>query len=219
MSKDFKQSFYNPVCLCCGSFFSKEHLFCIDCYQGKIISRLEMKVQTLSLGLQAHYLIEWVPFESDLISEMVYRFKSDKCIKAWRHYAELITEELERIMDTRDIKYIIPVPGSKKNSIHANVFSQFLSQFLRKPVVDILEKKKQTVDIVIEQKKKSKLERLKTTIQLREQFTSEIERLGLNKSHVLIVDDIVTTGSSFKQSTEALGPIQKATYLAMFYRT
>lgn len=211
----FQQYLYNPVCLSCGSFFVKEHLFCEDCFEQKLRPKIEIKSKTINKEAEAHYLLDWIPFESDMISEFVYRMKSDKCSRAWKYFSENMTEQISENQSLIDVDYIIPIPGSKVSSTHSHVFAQMLGRTLRKPILDILVKPPNQS----EQKRKNKAERLYKTIQLHEQFTTNLRLLNLPSSHVLIVDDILTTGSSFNQSVAALGPIKKASLLTLFYRT
>ncbi|MBC7465476.1 MAG: hypothetical protein H7256_05740 [Bdellovibrio sp.] len=172
-------------------------------------------MKQLTEKFESYFLLNWIPFESDMLSEMVYRMKSDKCFGAWMYYAEKAADELAENLNIEQIDYIIPIPGSKKTSVHSHIFAQLLGRALRKPILDILVKT-QTIG---EQKRKNKTERLNKTIRLHEQFTRNLNLLGLARSHVLVVDDILTTGSSFIQSVEALGPVRKATLLTLFHRT
>lgn len=213
--QSLKQYLYNPLCLSCGSFFVKDHMFCDGCFDQKILLKMEMKNKSLNQNSDAFFLLNWVPFESDMLSETVYRLKSDKCLAAWKFYAENAAEQLADNINLEQVDYIVPIPGSKSSSVHSHVFAHYLSRSLRKPVLDILCKPLE----LSEQKRKNKLDRLYKTIQLREQFTDGLYKLRLKDKHILIVDDILTTGSSFNQSVQALGPIKKATLLTLFYRT
>jgi predicted amidophosphoribosyltransferase len=174
-----------------------------------------MKSKTISKTGDCHYLFDWVPFESDLFSEMVYRMKSNKCTSAWNFYAAVLAEDFANQINLDEIAYIIPVPGSKKSSVHSYVFAHALGEILRKPVLNILGKTGDSGS----QKRKSKQQRLNKSIYLHEQFTLGLRHLNLQTKHVLVVDDILTTGESFNQSVAALGSVRKATLLTLFYRT
>lgn len=213
--QQLKQYLYNPVCLSCGSLFVKSHLFCDDCFARKIHPIADLKKKTLIDKFEAYYLMNWIPFESDMLSETVYRMKSDKCFLAWDFYAERAAEELAEHLNIEQIDYIVPIPGSKKTSLHSHVFAQILGRSLRKPILDILVKTQTTT----EQKRKNKTQRFNKSIRLHEQFTSRLGLLQLSKAHILVVDDILTTGSSFIQSVEALRAVRKATLLTLFHRT
>ncbi len=218
MFSKISQYFYNPTCLCCGSFFVEDHLFCSFCFDKKIGSRLELKKNQLPLGISPYSIFDWKPGESDLLSELVYRMKSDRCVKAWNFYGLLAIKALKYEVDLTQIDYIIPVPGSKKSSVHGAIFSQIVANLLQKPMLDILVKVADLEDPK-EQKTKNVAERKQSTIQICEHITKKGPLPDLNGGKLLVVDDIVTTGSSFKQALDVLGGCQESIFLSLFYRT
>ncbi len=216
MLRKVKQKIYNPTCLSCGSYFVLNHLFCLDCFKYKIQPRIdqsELSEQTKN----CYHLIDWIPDESDLLSEMVYRFKSDKCYYAWNFYAHLALEVLKKNILTNEIDYIVTIPGSKKSSTHSEVFADFLHQEINKPVLNLLKKVKTKAENY-EQKNLNRWDRQKTQFQIREQITHTLQDLNLASKHILVVDDIRTTGSSFRQAVDVLGPVKKASLLTLFHR-
>lgn len=219
MLHKLKQKFFNPTCLSCGSYFVEDHLFCVACFKYKIQPRIDQSAMSEPHPDCVH-LIDWIPDESDLISEMVYRFKSDKCFYAWKFYAALAVQALKRKTNQvgQEIDYIVTVPGSKKSSVHSKVFADFVQKEIGKPVLDVLEKKK-FPDRSVEQKTLKRWERTNAEIQIREQITYSLNDLNLAKKHVLVVDDILTTGSSFRKTVDALGPVKQSTLLTLFRRS
>ncbi len=217
MMQKLKQKIFNPVCLSCGSYFVMNHLFCETCYHFKVEPRVCLHQKICETNRSSFHLIDWIPEESDLISEMVYRFKSDKSVKAWQYYAEVLLFKLTDKIDVHDIDYIVPIPGSTKQSIHGQIFANVAQMVLQKPILDIL-KKSSEGSAFKEQKKRSKAERAKNSIEVCELITQNLNTLGLESKHVLVVDDILTSGSSFRQSLEALGTVKKATLVTLFHR-
>ena len=220
MLRKIKQKIYNPTCLSCGSYFVLEHLFCVNCFKHKIQPRIDQTLlceNSIEKSTDCFHLIDWIPDESDLLSEMVYRFKSDKCYFAWSFYAQLATSVLKNNIRINDIDYIITVPGSKKKSIHSQVFAHFVHQEINKPVLNLLKKIKIAAEHT-EQKSLNRRDRQNTQFQISEQITYNLTDLNLETKHVLVVDDIRTTGSSFRQVVDALGPVKKATLLTLFHR-
>lgn len=218
MFSKVSQYFYNPTCLCCGSYFVEDHLFCTYCFEKKIGSRLELKRNILPIGISPYSIFDWKPGESDLLSELVYRMKSDRCLKAWNFYGRLAIKALKYEADLSQIDYVIPIPGSKKSSVHGAIFSQIAADFLQKPMLDILVK---TADVseFKEQKEKTLVERKQSTIQLCEHITESGYGSQIIGRKILVVDDIVTTGSSFKQALDLLAGSQESLFLTLFYRT
>ena len=217
MIKKLKQLLYNPVCLSCGSYFVLRHLFCKVCYQFKIAPRVKLSKKFCESNLSSFHLIDWIPEESDLVSEMVYRFKSNKSVNAWQHYAKILLSELGREIDVHEIDCIVPIPGSTAQSVHSQIFAAVAAEILQKPILNILQKSA-SCGALTEQKKRSKAERLKNSIKVCELITQDLNALGLQSKHVLVVDDILTSGSSFRQSIVAMGPVKKATLVTLFHR-
>ena len=220
MLQKLKQSLYTPNCLSCGSYFVQNHLFCNYCYSKKIEPRLDLKKHTFGneKSQKAYSIFDWNPGESDLLSEMVYRFKSNRSVLAWKHFGELAIKALSYEVDISEITYIIPVPGSKNSSIHALVFARIISEMYKKPILQILKKLKSKGDWA-EQKQRSKQQRSQNQFALREEFTQNLDYLSLENKRVLLVDDIITTGNSFIQCSEVLGLANPPVLLTLFYRT
>lgn len=212
-----RQNLYNPVCLCCGSFFVENHLFCKSCYFKKMSPRLELKKKIITKTESAYSIFDWQPGESDLLSEMVYRLKSNRCRLAWKHYATLATQALSYELDLQKINFIIPVPGSKKSSVHALIFSEIVGEIIKKPVLNILEKSNKLYDQQ-PQKFKTKHQRACAQFSICEQFTHKLDHLNIKERNILMVDDIMTTGSSYRQSLHALGGPRSSLLLTLFYR-
>lgn len=176
-----------------------------------------MSQKNQSTDRSSFHLINWVPHESDLISEMVYRFKSNKCCSAWHHYATIAVSELQNKMNTDEIDCVVPIPGSTRSSVHAKIFAMNVSILLNKPLQDVLKKTVTRVHFP-QQKMRSRAQRADNSFETRELITPDFNPLGFSTKHVLLVDDIITTGNSFRQATAALGPVNKATLMTLFCR-
>lgn len=214
-----KQLFYNPVCICCGSFFVSETLFCSECYEQFMQPRISLLEHEVNKKDKGYSLIEWQPGESDLLSEFVYRFKYDKCKPAWNYYVNKMIDDLNDKITFDEVDFIVPIPGSSKKSVHSLIMAQIISKKTEIPVIDILYKEVKDYSESVQQKHKDKHERQQIQIHLNEQFTCHSNNSKFDKSHMLLVDDILTTGNSFKQSKAALGRVKKATLLTLFYRS
>lgn len=214
MLQSIKQLFHTPICLNCGSYFVKSHLFCESCYEVHIEPRLRLQLKTLSAELQHAYLIEWSPGESDTISEMVYRFKDNRNPDAWSFYADLIAHSFCDQVDISDFNALVPIPGSRATSTHAHTFAKHLSEFTGLPILDGL----RNVGLV-EQKRKTAVERSQIghapSMRLNEVFT----QADLASLKLIYVDDIMTTGQTFKHCREALGDTGTAVLVTLFYRS
>lgn len=203
-----KQYLLTPTCLRCGSLFCDDSLFCESCFQIEIASRIHSDSPSHIVNFKHHYLIAWNKNESDVISQLIYRLKSDNSCLAWSFYAYLFYRILKEKIDFKNYQALIPIPGSKKNSVHAKIFAQEFSKLSGLPTLDILTKKAD----LSEQKVLSAAQRkaaagivLKTPMV--EHFTKYI-----------FVDDVLTTGQSFFQSNKAVNGQNENIIITLFYR-
>lgn len=159
------------------------------------------------MGIDRHkYLIKWKKNESDVINQMVYRLKANNSLPAWSYYSRQFVKKIN--INFKEYAGLVPIPGSKKESVHSWIFAKELSLLTGMPVLDILVKKNETT----EQKKLSAYERANSqTIDLRshqpELFTK-----------CIFVDDVLTTGQSFFQSNRAVNGLNENIVLTLFYR-
>ncbi len=198
----------------CGSFFVADHMFCETCYNIHIEPRLSVSVKELTPRSSHAYMIDWAPGESDLVSQMVYRFKADRSTEAWAFYAKLFAQLMCEQIDLSGFDAFVPLPGSKTNSTHAHIFAKQLSLATGLPVLNAL-LKSHTSD---EQKNKTAAQRHNTSalnkITLSEVFTND-ELANLN---LIYVDDIMTTGSTYQRAQEAIGTKGYSMLATLFYR-
>ncbi|MBY0553339.1 hypothetical protein K2P97_02340 [bacterium] len=202
-----KQYLLSPVCLKCSSFFCNDSLFCSGCYKKEIKFKL-VHTDNISHVQNHHYLFEWRKSENNILSQLVYRLKSDNSVRAWYFYADLMFKKLNAETDFKNFEAIVPVPGSNKNSVHSYIFAQALSQISSIPVLDILQKDTGSK----QQKRLNAIERkLNNPFSLKQTQLEEF-------TNCLLVDDILTTGTSFQQSNGLLIAPENNTVASLFYR-
>lgn len=199
------QYLFSPVCLHCGSFFVEESLLCDACFNQRLRPRIRLKNASSISG--HHYLVAWPRGESNLLSQMVYRLKDGRSAAALSFYVQMLYEKLKNEISWSQYRAIVPIAGSRATSIHARLLAEELSALCGLPVWDLLQKSS-----AFEQKKLSlseRRQRMKVTVKapLPEHFTK-----------LIFVDDILTTGSSFKQSRIALNANEENLILTLFYR-
>lgn len=201
-----KQLLLFPTCASCGSLFCHDSMFCLYCLKKEVLIRAREPLQS-HLNEQHIYLLKWNKNESDGLSQIVYRLKSDQATSAWRYYAELICKK--RKIDFKKYDALIPIPGSKSTSVHALIFAQEISKICGLPIWNSLSKKPQNGA----QKKLNARERAQSLgivskLESHEQFTK-----------CLFIDDIVTTGQTYLQSRNALKLTESSPILSLLYRT
>ena len=212
----WKQFLTTPVCIGCGSFFVERSLFCHDCYEALIVPRIVNGGDECSeFADRHHYLIEWSSLGSDKTAQLIYRLKSNNSIEAIAHYAELLAPRLLEVTAHSSFAAIVPIPSSKKSSVHAHLLAAKLSQKIGIPVMDVLQKISSA-----EQKTLTASERsLLLSIQLSSRAHEEFTRKASRQRKYIFVDDVLTTGESFKQASAALTDHKQNLIVTLFYRS
>lgn len=201
----WKQYLITPLCLKCGSFLCNESLFCRICFEQEIDNLCRSHKNS---HISSHlYLLSWEAGKSDVLSRMVYRMKSDRSVPAWRFYAEKIYVAVKDKIDFSEYVGLVPIPGSKQNSVHAWLLARELSRQTGLEVLDLLCKPHAG-----EQKKRTAEERKSGVGIHRKRYLPE------HFTRLIFVDDILTTGESFRQSCRALNCSEDSPVITLFYR-
>lgn len=204
----WRQYLISPLCLKCGSLFCGDSLFCAACYRREILPRLEEENDS---HVQGHrYLLRWpkhpTPSE-DFVGEMVYRMKGRRGAAAWCLYSELLFLKIQPDFGFGCYRRLVPIPGSKQASVHARLLARCLALHTGLEVADVLQKSS-----VQEQKKLTADERRRgSPIHLGRPRTEDF-------TGTVLVDDVLTTGESARQSKKALGCGENTPILTLFYR-
>jgi predicted amidophosphoribosyltransferase len=212
----FKQVFLTPVCICCGSFFCGPALFCISCYETVIAEKLCAQQECRShIGGRHFYLFEWNSFDSDEFSQLVYRLKSNNSEAAMRHYGELLLSKMRDLPGLAGFAGIVPVPSANAGSVHAHILAGILAKALQLPYLDLLVKEGEADQKTLSASERSHPSNTCFRMRPDEVFTGETQAL----QKYILVDDVLTTGQSFKQASAALGGHASTVIATLFYRT
>ena len=182
------------TCMQCGRPLENEtREYCYDCQKQKQLARTQ-NANAIQQG-KAIYLYQGP------IKETMYRFKYSNR----REYADFFAEEAVRIygdwMKRNKIQAIVPVPmympkQRKRGYNQAETFAQALGEKMKIPVdVSLVKRVRDTKP----QKELNDLER-KNNLKNAFQKTESI----VQYSHILVVDDIYTTGSTAMAVAEQL---------------
>lgn len=174
------------TCLHCGKQLNEHYndSICPDCKAGIF-----------------HYDRAYSCFEySGMGRELVHKFKYEGKTQLAKVIAGLMEERLKNERPAIDV--IVPVPIHEKK-LKARGFNQsyliaeHLGERLRKPVIDCLERSKET-------KEQYNLDRIQRHLNINGAFSVKLAyNIGKYKN-VLLVDDIYTTGSTVNECSKVL---------------
>lgn len=201
-----KQFFLTPLCIKCGSFFCETSLFCKTCFAAEIEPRIRTAGGSHIRTGKHFYLLDWHKKDSHFLDQMVYRMKSDNSSQAWAFYAKLLFQIGD--IDFQKSEMLVPIPGSRPDSVHSFLFARELAILSGLPIRDILVKPGGQA----EQKRSTLGERKNAKFALADKRQSEVF------TKCIFVDDVLTTGQSYFQSNKAVNGRDENTIITLFYR-
>ena len=178
-------------CQLCGSAAQQKYRVCADCLQQLPWLKANVYRQETEIQVACHYRYP--------VDRMIQQFKYEQQL----HYQSLLAGSLCELTYPR-VQAIVPMPVATKRLAergyhHTLLLAQVLARHLQLPIWQPVVRRHQH-----SQKGLSRLERLEN---LDQQFQLRPDA-GRPYRRVLIVDDVVTTGSSIralKQQLEQLG--------------
>jgi predicted amidophosphoribosyltransferase len=199
MQNIFKEIVYHlicPVCVRCGSFQVSTQFFCKNCLEVFLIPQLQKTTTSTHYGVEVHSFLMWTPWQSDSLSEFVYLLKSRTSQSAWAWIVKQIQDEICMIIGSSDSVLFIPVPGSRR-SFHTDFFSCEIQQLLGGQRKSALWHKSANLG---PQKSKIRADRKRVEFIFDEEFTQDIS----SADHIILIDDIYTTGSTMAAAAMAI---------------
>lgn len=207
--KDILYLFYPATCSSCDGYLHKnEYLICVKCRHDLPYSHYTKHhnnpVETLFFGriplhtATALFLFEQNGMAQTLIHKLKYQGKEE--IGSFTGF--LLGEELKNNPKYKHIDYIIPVPlhrkkQKKRGYNQLSKFGKSLSTVLKIPYKENLLLKVSTSDT---QTKKNRFDRWKNAT---ESFQLTNTNFLKNK-HILLIDDVVTTGATLESCANEL---------------
>ena len=189
-----KNTFYPLFCLYCKEFLSEDTVLCSSCLE------LISPIATCRLKITQTYEVQVfaVGAYKDPLRSVIYakQYGSKKSLEGlgdllWNH------------TDLKNVPFdcIVPVPlHSRKYARRwfnqAEVIAQKISKHSNKPVIGCIKKLRETQS-QMELSRKERLDNVKNV------FYS-VPMGGIKDKHVLIIDDVMTTGSTMKEAIRAL---------------
>lgn len=201
--------FFSSYCAGCGqSFKGQEDILCTHCFLNlPLTNSWEKKENIIYRKLYGRFPFEKaVSFlyftKSGLTQHLIHQFKYQKRKDIAVYLTELFAKELKKVNWQQDIQIIIPVPiHKKKKNIRgynqAELIALLLGETLQIAVsTNVLIKNKHTES----QTRKSIIQRIEN---VKDVFAIQ-KSMDLENKHILLVDDVLTTGSTIEHCSEVL---------------
>lgn len=199
-SEKMMRLLYPPVCVFCGAVLRLDAALwvCASCQPAVEIAPGAWEPRTLSNAVTGCY----APFGySGIIKQSIHCFKFENQPRFAQTFAWYMASGLMQIDPLPDFDMIIPVPMTKKREKDRGYnqsawLAASLSEFLKVPVNDSVLVKELSKTA---QHKLARKERLKNT-------THQFYKNGTLPQHscVLLVDDVLTTGSTISACADVL---------------
>ena len=209
LQKDVLHLFYPNQCEACGQeLVGNERLICVSCWKDLPETKFHLQInnpmeQKFWGRISIEYGASMYYFNKDArIQEILHALKYRKNTEIGEELGRRFAKEIEGCGWVKDIDMIIPVPLSAQK-LRKRGYNQ--SEFIAKGMADVLNIEVNTTALVRyknteTQTKKSRSERLQNM----EGAFDIVDAHLLNQKHILILDDVVTTGATMESCALAL---------------
>lgn len=206
-----KDIFFPKICLGCGALGT---YLCFNC-RGKLVlyknKNCFLCKKPSYKGITHYFCLKklpinglfsvflYTPFFKKIVKNIKYRLVKEIFDDLFKSYYPFLINDLGFYKNLFKNSEIQPIPLSKKRYNfrgfnQAQIFANFLSKIFNLPVVDYLEKKKETPFLSQIKKIKKRFFIIKGAFKVK-------NSMGLNNKKIVLVDDILTTGSTVKEAS------------------
>lgn len=207
--EDFLALFYPPYCRAClGSLVKGEHLICTACMLEMPQTHYHQNLnnpfyERLSLRFPICYALALFHFsKKGKVQRVLHALKYKNQPELGVYLGKLYGSQLVSAKFTKSVDLIIPVPlfAARQRTRGYNQSSQFALGLAEKMNLPIDESVLERVTATQTQTRKSKLHRWTNVAAV---FHVKKPQ-AIHKKHILLVDDVITTGSTIEACAQAL---------------
>ncbi len=183
------------ACLNCGSFAVQKSFLCTYCESKLLDANFCGLEQSNEKGLSVYSLFDWAPQQSDLLSNLLLSLKGPNQAAAWAGWSKHFWLQRALHLSHEGPIVFIPAASSSGKTDHAAHFSQALAQLSGGGWMNVLQKTTKS-----HQKHQNRDQRAGVNI------GCHVKNAAIsNEVLYVLVDDVLTTGSTALSSFEALG--------------
>lgn len=207
--QSFLELFYPNLCLCCSkNSLTAKQSFCLSClHQFPFTNHFEIDDNELVKRFYGRVSLEsgmalLYNYKAGLVSGMIHQLKYKKNKYIGQELGLMIGNRLIEKANYQKPDYIIPVPiHAKRRKVRgynqSEIIGKSISDKMKVPMLtDVLFKNKSTTT----QTKKSRADRMANIF---ETFSVRDTSRLIGK-HILIIDDVMTTGATIEACAESL---------------
>lgn len=207
---DFKELIFPNLCLCCfeNPIKGDGNFFCITCHSKMPFTN---DIENIDNELMYHFYgripierataLLWYS-EGGVVQQMIHNMKYKGRKEIATQLGSILGEKIFKSGMYKTIDLLIPVPMHYKKKLlrgfnQADLIAESISFEINKPSLsNVLIKEKETTT----QTRKSRLERVANAANIYKLNESS----AIKNKHILIVDDVVTTGSTIESCASVL---------------
>ncbi|MBI3232732.1 MAG: ComF family protein [Bacteroidetes bacterium] len=221
MIGDLFNLLFPKVCCSCGQNLSKsEETLCLQCIyllprtkywqeeDNKVAKKLWGRVQLVHCSSYLHFIKEGV------VQQMLHQLKYKGIKSIGNKLGNLYAEELITLKTMEDVDFIIPVPlyikkEKKRGYNQSQMIAEGMSEVFNKPIDS------QHLIKTTNTSSQTSLSRWNRWVNQQEKFELKEPHI-FEKKHILLVDDVITTGSTIESCIQLFNHIPSCRTSAVF---